>query len=422
MEYRAVLHNTSPEEYQFLRRFDMKKPPHRQWHVLRPVTWLLSFPDVWSHQLKIHRDSGLDLRGPFILLSNHMAFLDFKVATAALFPRRSNYVVAIDGFIGRENLLRFAGGIMKRRLTSDIHLIRHMHHIIHRNGDVLTIYPEGRYSLIGTEARLPDSLAKLLKSTRVPVVMLRMNGNFLDSPVWNLKRRGNPIEARIWNLFTREDLERMQVSAIKERLKEAFHYDDYQWQKDNGIHINSPFRAEGLHRVLYRCPACETDFSMTSAGSGLECRACGKRWTMGSLGQLQAETGETEFPHPPDWYDYQVKTVREELSTGKYHFEDEVRVESLANSKGYYNLKTARVTHDLRGFTLKGDPAYFPDTVRKTPQSMYSCHIEFDYFGKGDCFEISTMSETWYLYPLNIQNAVTKILIATEEMHRMAKA
>jgi hypothetical protein len=30
MKYRAVLHNTSPEEYQFLRRFDMKKPPHRQ--------------------------------------------------------------------------------------------------------------------------------------------------------------------------------------------------------------------------------------------------------------------------------------------------------------------------------------------------------------------------------------------------------
>jgi hypothetical protein len=79
MEYRAVLHNTSPEEYQFLRRFDMKKPPHRQWACAAPGNLAPEFsprcmvPSVNLGESK-HRDSGLDLRGPFILLSNHMAF------------------------------------------------------------------------------------------------------------------------------------------------------------------------------------------------------------------------------------------------------------------------------------------------------------------------------------------------------------
>lgn len=99
---------------QNLARFDMKRPPIRTRWFLRPLTWLLSAPDVMAHHAKIRKINTDGLRPPYVLLCNHNAFLDFKVATIATFPHRANYVVAIDGFIGREELLRQVGCICKR--------------------------------------------------------------------------------------------------------------------------------------------------------------------------------------------------------------------------------------------------------------------------------------------------------------------
>jgi hypothetical protein len=47
---------------------------------------------------------------------------------------------------------------------------------------------------------------------------------------------------------------------------------------------------------------------------------------------------------------------------------------------------------------------------------MYSCHIEFDYFGKGDCIDLSTLDDTYYLFPQGSNFSVTKIALATEEL------
>ena len=418
MDYRARLHPTTPEGYRRLKRFNMERPPIRQRNILRPLTWLLSFPPIWKKELRIIKTGMEGIKPPFILLCTHMAFIDFKVTTAALFPWRSSYIVAIDGFIGREALLRHAGGVLKRRVTADVNLIRHIKTILHGYGDVVTIYPEARYSLIGTPAIIPGSLAKMIRVFKVPVAMLRMHGNYLGSPVWNLRERGNRIEAEMFRLFSPQELDTLSLEQIQGRIEEAFSYDEYRWQRENRVRITDPRRAEGLHRVIYHCPSCKTDHLMSSRGAILRCDACGREWRMDEYGVMEALEGETEFSHLPDWYEEQVRLVREEIDRGQYRFEDQVRVESLVNRKGYYDLGTARVVHSMDGFRLEGDPAYIPEPIVKKPRSMYSCHIEYDYFGKGDCFEISTLDETFYLYPLNLMNRVTKILIATEELHR----
>ena len=150
-------------------RFDMKRPPMRTRWYLRPLTYLLSVPDTIRHGTIIHRQGTENLKPPYVMLCNHNAFMDFKVATKAIYPQRANYVVAIDGFIGREELLRQVGCICKRKFTNDITLIRQLKAVVD-NGDVAMIYPEARYSLCGTTAVLPASLGKLCKLLKVPVV------------------------------------------------------------------------------------------------------------------------------------------------------------------------------------------------------------------------------------------------------------
>ena len=124
-------------------RFDMARPPIRQAHFLRPLIWALTIPEVTLKKNRINK-TGMDgIKPPYLLLCNHNAFYDFKVATKAIFPHRANYIIAIDGFIGREWLLRQVGGICKRKFTNDIQLIRQIRQVF-KNGDILVLYPEAR--------------------------------------------------------------------------------------------------------------------------------------------------------------------------------------------------------------------------------------------------------------------------------------
>ncbi len=401
-------------------RFDMTIPPVRTRWYLHPLTILLSLPDVWKHRVRLTRNGVEGLKPPYVLLCNHNAFMDFKVATRAIWPSRANYVVAIDGFIGREWLLRNVGCICKRKFTNDVTMVRHLQQTI-RNGDVAMIYPEARYSLCGTTAVLPESLGKLCRLLRVPVVTLICHGHHINSPFWNLHDRNvAPTEAEMKLLFTPEDLKTLPVSELNRRIVEAFQYDEYAWQKERGIRVTYKKRAEGLHKVLYQCPSCGKEFRMRSKGEYLYCEACGKRWHLSELGELEAETGDTEFSHIPDWYEWERANVRREVEEGTYSSgELKVTVDTLPNAKKFIRLGEGTLVHDMNGFTVRGvDTDGDPFAMDKSVPSLYSCHIEYDYLGKhGDCVDLNTLTDTWYIYPEGEDFSVTKMALATEELY-----
>ena len=398
----------------------MSAPPVRTKWYLRPLAYLISLPDVKKHGM-ILKKQGMDgIKPPYVLLCNHNAFMDFKAATMAIWPHRANYVVAIDGFIGREKLLRDVGCIGKRKFTNDISLVFNLRKTI-RNGDIAVIYPEARYSLCGTTAVLPESLGKLCRLLGVPVVTLICHGHHVNSPFWNLHDRGvRPTEVQMTRLFTAEEIKNTPVDEINRRIVDAFQYDDFAWQKENGILTPYKRRAEGLHKVLYQCPACGKEFRMASEGTRLFCRACGKGWQMTELGELAAESGETEFSHIPDWYEWERANVRAEVEAGRYSSGVlPVHVDSLPNAKKFIRLGSGTLLHDGNGFTVRGrdaDGDLFE--MIKTVPSLYSCHIEYDYLGKyGDCVDLNTLEDTWYIYPESEDFSVTKMALATEELY-----
>ena len=402
------------------KRFDMQKPPISTRWFLRPVTWLLSAPDVWKHKTKITKIGMEGVKPPYLLLCNHNAFQDFKVATVAMFPHRANYVVAIDGFIGREWLLRNVGCICKRKFTNDITLVRQLKRVTD-SGNIAVIYPEARYSLCGTTAVLPASLGKMCKLLKVPVVTLVCHGHHVNSPFWNLRERGvKPTEAEMTLLYTPEELEKTSPEEINRRLVEAFQYDDFAWQKERNIRITYKNRAEGLQKVLYQCPKCGTEYEMRAEGTTLFCGHCGKKWNMTELGELEAEDGDTEFSHIPDWYEWERANVRKEIEAGTYSTgEMPVTVDSLPNAKKFLRLGEGIMVHDGNGFTVRGtDTEGEPFEMVKTVPSLYSCHIEYTYLGKhGDCVDLNTLEDTWYIYPHDCRFAVTKMALATEELY-----
>lgn len=398
-----------------IKRFDMKKPPQKMSPILKPLAYLLSNGDVKKHEVKITKTKVEDINPPFLLLCNHNAFLDFKVATIALGKIHPNYVVAIDGFIKREGLLRKVGCICKRKFTKDVILVKHLMKVI-KYGGVPAIYPEARYSLCGTTATLPTSMGKLIKLLNVPVVTLICHGHHINAPFFNTKdHHVKGLEAELSLLFTQEDINNKSIEELNRELVQRFQYDDYKWVKEKGIKVTYPKRAEGLDKVLYQCVDCGTEYEMSSKDNILTCNHCHHSWEMQEDCSLKSLNGETKFSHIPDWYEWERMNVRKEVENKTYSTQLlNVRVRSLPNAKGFIDLGKGTMTHNMEGFTVKLEN----EQMIKDVDSLYSCHIEYNYLNKfGDCVDLNTLDDTWYVYPEGNKFSVTKMALATEELY-----
>ncbi len=408
------------KEVASLPRYDLNEQPQKMKWFLKPVAWLLAFPETWACHTKIRKHGMKGLKGGYLLLCNHNSFMDFKVATRALFPRGANYVVAIDGFINREKLLRNVGCICKRKFIPDAGLVKQLKYSIFHNRYIAAVYPEARYSLVGTTAILPDSLGKMIKLFKAPVVTLICHGDHLRQPVWNLKKRKVRTSADMTYILTPQDIEKLSVDEINEKVRGVFYYDDYEYQLINQIHIKAKDRAEHLDKVLYQCPHCLAEGHMHTEGNKLWCDACHKTYEMDTLGRLHATEGLTEFEHIPDWFEWERAQVRKQIQEGTYRIETKVFIDSLPNSTGYYRVGEGTLIHDLSGFHLSADLG--EDTqlqIDKHVSENYGVHIEFDYFGKGDGLSFSLSNDTYYLFPVAQDIHVTKVHFAVEELYKI---
>jgi len=407
--------------YKKKKYYNTSKRPIRQPKIIVWLIKLVSKILLRKENYKIEKINMEGLKPPYILLSNHMSFIDFELTGIATYPYRVNNVVSIDGYYRRPWLMEFIGSICKRKFTADLSLVRSIHQVV-KKGDILCMYPEARYSPIGTTAYLPETLGKLIKMNKVPVVCAVHHGNYLRGPFWNYRqKRKVPLHSVYTQVLTADDVRTMSIDEINAIIKRSLTYDEYKYQKESGIEITEPFRAEGLHKVLYRCPHCNTDFTMASKGSELYCTACSKRWNMNTDGSLTALEGETEFSHIPDWFEWERACVRKEILEGAYSFSDTVDVYTLPSCMRFRHLGSAKLTHDLEnGFVLEGEYNDAPYKISRSPMGLNGLHIEYDYcyIKPHDCIDISTDKDSFYCYPEK-QNVVTKLSFATEEMHRI---
>ena len=409
--------------YKNKKHYNTKKYPIRQPIVLTYLIALISKIALMGNKYTLEKINMEGLKPPYIRLSNHMYCIDVELASLLTFPHRVNNIVTIDGYYRRPWLMELIGCICKRKFTNDLHIVRAINHVL-KKGDILCMYPEARYSPIGTTSFLPESLGKLVKMNKVPVVVILHHGNYLHTPFWNYrKKRKAPLYTTMTQILTAEQVQEMTVDEINTVIKNAMTYDEYRWQKEQGIKITEPYRAEGLHKVLYQCPSCMTEHKMSSKGSEIFCTECGKRWNMNEDGSLTALNGETEFSHIPDWFEWEREQVRGQIERGEYSFSDTVDVYSLPRCWRFEHLGKAKLRHDIvEGFVLEGEYNGSPYRVQRVPAGLNSLHVEYDYcyIKPLDCIDISTDNDSFYCYPTK-ENVVTKLAFATEELYQMKK-
>ena len=402
-------------------KFDMNAPAIKQRPLAMPFVWGFSYIRKFLHFGKLNKVRMEGVKPPYILLCNHNAFYDFYIMSSAISPHRGIFPAAVDDYIGREWGLRRLGAIPKRKYTADISLLRQCRKAL-KEGQIFGIYAEARYSLCGVTEVIPDAVGQLVKHQGVPVVTLTCRGHHIYDPFWgdHRKRWVHPVQADMVLAYTPEELKKASAQEIGEKIKNLLYNDDFRWQSENHVKVSYKKRAEGLHKVLYQCPHCMTEYKMNSKNDKIFCEHCGKSWTLNYYGELEADDGETEFKFATDWYKWEREQVKKEVFDGTYRFESQVDVNDLPNSKGFVHMGRGTLVHDMTGFHLKGTRDYDgePFEMNIDAAGQYAVHVEYNYrFGNHrDCIDLNTLEDTWYVFPEHCEFSVTKISLATEEI------
>ena len=388
--------------------------------LLRTVVRIASLFDLWATRFT-YTAEGMEKVGkqPCLILMNHSSFLDLMIASRIFYPRPYGIVCTSDGFVGKEWLMRFLGCIPTQKFVSDITLIRDMSCLLKEKKVSVLMYPEASYSFDGTATALPRKMGVLLKKLNVPVVTVITKGAFARDPLYNgLQKRKVKVSAHVKCLATPEEIKALSVRELDELLDEAFSFDNFAWQKENGIEITEPFRADGLNRILYKCPHCQTEGQLEGKGTALTCHRCGKTWELNTLGQLEASEGETLFPHIPHWYRWERQQVRKELEDGSYCLDVDVKIGMMVDYKAIYMVGDGHLRHDLDGFRLTDEKSEILYT--QSPLSCYGLYSDYYWYEIGDVICIGNQDALYYCFPKE-GDVVAKTRMAAEELYKLKK-
>ena len=404
----------------------MPKPKHRK--PIRPNMFfrtllrVVSAPDLAATDFTCEK-IGMEKLGkkePCLYLMNHCSFIDLEIAATILYPRPFNIICTSDGFVGKDWLMRAIGCIPTNKFTSDLHLLRDMTHAVKKLGNSVLMYPEASYSFDGTSTPLPETLGGCLKLLGVPVVMIRTFGSFSRNPLYNnLKRRKVKVSAEMEYILSPEDIKEKTPAELNEILKKNFTFDYWGWQKENGVKITEDFRAEGLNRVLYKCPHCMTEGKMSADGISVVCEACGKAYELTEDGTLMAKDGESAFTHIPDWYAWERECVRNEILNDQYHLQVPVDICMLMDTKRVFRVGEGELTHSKDGFHLVGCDGKLDYT--QSGISSYSLYSDFYWYEIGDVICIGDSKMLYYCFPKCEGDFVAKTRLAAEEIYKIEK-
>ena len=405
----------------------MEKPKHRKPKkpnmFFRALMRTVSIPDLAATDFT-YKKIGMEKLGkkePCLFLMNHCSFIDLEIAATVLYPRPFNIVCTTDGFVGKDWLMHEIGCIPTNKFTSDLHLIRDMSYTVKELKSSVVMFPEAGYSLDGTATALPETLGGCLKLLGVPVVMIRTFGSFSRNPLYNnLKRRKVQVSAEVEYILSPEEIKEKTPQELNDILNENFTFDYWRWQQENGIKITEDFRAEGLNRVLYKCPHCLTEGEMQAEGTKIFCAHCGKAYELTEDGVLQAEDGESAFTHIPDWFAWERECVKNDVLDGVYRLQIPVDICILKDTKHVFRVGEGELTHTSEGFHLVGCDGkldYFQKAI-----SSYTVNSDFYWYEIGDIISIGDSKMLYYCFPKCEGDFVAKTRLATEEIYKIAKA
>lgn len=267
---------------------------------------------------KIIRNEIKDAKGPFVVIANHQAAYDF-VNLIGICHRPMSFVISNSFYqsLPIKGILNQLGVIPKQQFQTNVADLKKIRAVI-QAGEPVVIYPAGLMCEDGLSTPIPSATCKLLKWLGVDVYMAKTCGTYFAMPKWTTGFRPGKTTLDVYKLFSKEELSCMDLGEIREKTQQALLFDAYREQEQLLIKYQKGDCVEGLEQVLYRCPNCGGEFTITVRdGKTLQCESCGFSHTADVYGFLHknSEVGR-ELRYVSDWSRLIYEAEKETLSQG----------------------------------------------------------------------------------------------------------
>lgn len=342
----------------------------------------------WILGLRVDRSAIKGIRPPFFVIAGHTSWLDFLTVSIALLPRRMNYLAAYNFF--RYPALKFLLGLMgvipKYQFTTDSQAILKTRNVLSRHG-IVAILPHGCLSNEGRPGGFAaPSTAKLLKKFRIPVLAVQISGGYLTRPRWTKRARRGRIDVTVAKLFSVEELDTLSKEDIYRRVINAIYFDDYEWQRKNKVTYRGRHLAEGAELVLYKCPKCNSEFTLRSKENRLFCLNCNNEAILNN--KLFFEPAREEcivYDGFDNWYDFQQESLLTEIHASDFKLTTTTSLQWNEPGKYYYQ----DMGHGT--LSLTRDAVIYKGTVLEKTETLYfdMKDILMVPFAAGEYFEIA---------------------------------
>lgn len=265
------------------------------------------FARIYNIKKKMPKEV-LNLKSPYLVLSNHIGYWD-PFLIGIFLPRFIHFVSSDAAF--RNPVVRFfltrLGTIPKKKNIRDTKVIRDIAAVI-MQGENVGIFPEAVRNWAGKTQPVDKSVAKLIKMLKVPVVVPIIKGMNLFNPRWSTKLRHTKVEVEYTLLFSKEDIDILSTDKIFEQLNKALQHDEVAWQMQNLNKVRSKHKAEYINHALYVCPECLSIDSFKAKGNDFYCTECNYDIRINKYSFFERITkGKLHFDNIRDWFDWEEK-------------------------------------------------------------------------------------------------------------------
>lgn len=331
------------------------KPNIWNYRVAQAVSWVVS---KLIFRNKVLRNEIKGIQGPFVVIANHQCAYDF-VNLICTTRRPMNFVISQSFFssLPIKGFLQKMGVIPKQQFQTTVADMKRMKAVID-HGQPLVIYPAGLMCEDGLSTPIPSATYKFLKWLAVDVYVARTVGSYFVMPKWSKGMHPGKTTIDIYKLFSKEELAEMDVDTVKEVTCNALLFDAYREQEANPQRYRKNDDLNGMEHVLYVCPHCGEEFSMTIVQKNtLFCHACGYEEWCDEYGFLhkKSECGP-EIRYVSDWSRKIFSELKEKIQNDpEISLSAAAKIRMISDKKNQFvDVGQGTIHLSAKGFRIDG--------------------------------------------------------------------
>ncbi|MEG2274056.1 MAG: 1-acyl-sn-glycerol-3-phosphate acyltransferase, partial [Clostridia bacterium] len=260
----------------------------RKWYFAFVTVSIIWRAFIHGHGVQTEAFKQQKKKGASLIIANHLTAFDFIYYAPNFVGRKTNMVVAENMKFSRPIFAKLMDGyhvITKKQNFADFQCIKNIKRYLDAGISVF-ICPEGKVSAEGRTGLIGDSIARLIQWLGYPVTTVINSGSGLMRPKWVYNNRKVRVTTNCDVLFTAEQTKTLSKAEIYQKVKCALDHNEHEYQAQNKIVVHGKRYAEGLERLLYKCPKCGAEFAMKTSNDKLFCEACGNAVRYMPTGEL----------------------------------------------------------------------------------------------------------------------------------------